>query len=121
MSRTYRNLPYSWTYPSNILRDTFALEVPEDATLVGVKQYYGHIWYIVEYNATSKAGKKRLAKYRKDGCVHAFKEPGPSWFRNLFSTRPYRRRMKREIQRFIETDGEYEVPHIRKGKLPYWT
>ena len=80
----------------------------------------GWHWEWVPYPKDSKQYKKGYAKYHGDHGTHNFKEPGPSWFRNLFSTRPERRKAKRELQKYMSND-EYEPMILKKGKLPYWT
>lgn len=77
-------------------------------------------WHWVPYPKDSKEYKRGSAKYYGDHGTHNFKEPGPSWFRNLYSTRPERRKAKRELQKFMKND-EYEPMIMSKGKLPYWT
>jgi hypothetical protein len=96
--------------------------------------------YVSVYYATdSKEYKKGLARYHSDGATSRFKEPGPSFFRNLFSDRPLRRKAKNELRKFMISvpvaftgDGRevdflqvmnecYEPNIPSKGKLPYWT
>lgn len=52
------------------------------------------------------------------GC--SFKEPGPSWFRNLYTERPTRRYNREELRKFM-LDNEYEPMCVVKPKLLYWT
>jgi hypothetical protein len=49
-----------------------------------------------------------------------FKEPGPAFFRNLYTERPLRRESKRQLKKFLLTP-EFEVILDSKGKLEYWT
>lgn len=60
------------------------------------------------------------AKYHSDSGTHNFKEPGPRWFRNLYTNRPLRRDSDREILKWMKNDG-YEPMIDTKGKRPYWT
>lgn len=109
MSRTYRR--------KNTTRVGWATTL-EYHTSDFVKTESG--WQWVPYPKDSKEYKKGYAKYHGDHGTHNFKEPGPSWFRNLFSTRPERRKAKRELHKYMMND-EYEPMIDSKGKLPYWT
>lgn len=128
MSRTYRKTRYremfsTWDY---ILRESYVAYSEIDFSQVEkVKYLPGWCWttedyYIVYYRRDSKEGKKRIAKYHSDGEVHNFKEPGPSWFRNLTNTRPIRRYNKNELKKYL-ADQEYEPMCESMGKLEYWT
>ena len=76
------------------------------------------IWRIQDY---SEEELNRLrSRYHSDSYDCSFKEPGPSWFRNLYTERPNRRKNKLEIRKFI-LDPDYEPMCIEKGKLEYWT
>lgn len=93
----------------------------------------------VPYPKDSKEYKKGYAKYHGDHGSHNCKEPGPSWFRNMFSTRPLRGKSRRELHKFIRSvpvaytgDGRevfflqvmnecYEPMIDSMGKLSYWT
>jgi hypothetical protein len=48
------------------------------------------------------------------------KEPGPSWFRNLFTERPQRREAKRQLNKFL-LDPDFEVLLDSKATLEYYT
>lgn len=127
MSRTYRNIRYRqmWGSDTNyILSDSTndLAEIPWDE-VDWVR--YDPSWYWTEhyefkYKKNSKEGKKRIARYRSDAGTHNFKEPGPSWFRNLYTERPNRRKAKRELQKFLR-DTEYEPMIEAKPPLEYWT
>lgn len=116
MSRTYRkqaSYPWSWRNPLEELVDGY-----EPGNCIAYYSYNNLCsWTVI--NPKSKEGRKRLARARRDK-VYNFKEPGPSWFRNLFSQRPYRQAAKREIQKYL-FDTEYEPMILRKPKLEYWT
>lgn len=110
MSRTYRQLkgdPY-WK--------RWAL----DYELIRVSDYKFFCWIIRRVDKNTKEYKKALAKFHSDAGVVTFKEPGPSWFRNLYSERPQRRKAKRELKKFM-LDNEYEVILNNKEPLQYWT
>ena len=62
---------------------------------------------------------KALAHYHSD-AYKPFKDPGPSWFRNIFTERPQRRINKRELQKFM-LDPDYEPICFDKKPLGYWT
>ena len=68
----------------------------------------------------SQEYKERVAKYYSDAGTTDFKEPGPSWFRNLFTERPLRRYNKEELRRYLQ-NPDYEPMVEEKGKLEYWT
>ena len=113
MSRTYRrrrtNQNGMWT---DLDYFTSELVYPWD-----------EFWYTsyvrVPYPKDSAEYKKGKAKFHSDGGTTSFKEPGPSWFRNIFQ-RKYRRGAAREIQKYM-MDEEYEPMIDRKFKLDYWT
>lgn len=111
MSRTYRIKPNKgrwngWNTPDRIYREFRYMEDSWSYQVVWIDRH-------------SKEGKKRYARYHMDK-VDKFKEPGPSWFRNLFSQRPYRRHCKVELKKFLlNPDYEPDVP--RRWKLDYWT
>jgi hypothetical protein len=127
MSRTYRNIRYRQMWGSNIdyiLKDSTDTKdgVPWDA-VEWVR--YDPSWYWCEhyefrYKKTSKEGKKRIAKYFSDNGTYKCKEPGPHWYRNLYTERPNRRKTKRELQKFM-LDNEYEPMIEAKPPLDYWT
>jgi hypothetical protein len=74
----------------------------------------------VPFDKQSKEYKKGVAKFHSDAGTTNCKEPGPSWFRNLYTERPLRRQSKREIRKFM-LDPDYEPIIDKKGKLEYWT
>jgi hypothetical protein len=104
MSRTYRrkNLPIPW-------------HVKEELVKLGTRS-----WHWVALDRNSAKYKKNIALHYSDAGSHSFKEPGPAWFRNLFTERPQRREAKRELQKFLN-DEEYEVMLLPKNPLEYWT
>jgi hypothetical protein len=58
-------------------------------------------------------------KMHKDNTYRC-KEPGPSWFRNLFTERPQRREAKRQLNKFL-LDPDFEVLLDSKATLEYYT
>jgi hypothetical protein len=58
-------------------------------------------------------------KMHKDSTYRC-KEPGPSWFRNLFTERPQRREAKRQLNKFL-LDPDFEVLLDSKATLEYYT
>jgi hypothetical protein len=81
-------------------------------------------WYrssvLVPFERGSKEYKKGKARFHSDMGTTSFKEPGPHWFRNLFSDRPLRRHDKNELKKFM-LDPEYEPMCNAYWKLDYWT
>lgn len=73
-----------------------------------------------DYSPESDEYKKRKSFYHSDSFDVTFKEPGPSWFRNLYTERPLRRENKQELKKFL-LDPEYEPMCEERGKLEYWT
>jgi len=86
----------------------------------------------------TKEYKIKRSEYYRDKTSD-FKEPGPSWFRNLFSTRPLRGKARKELHKFmrsvpkaytgsgkechfLQVMNECYEPIIESmGKLSYWT
>jgi hypothetical protein len=85
-----------------------------------IRTNYGYSRAWVKRDQNTKEFKKDWAKYRSDAGTHNFKEPGPHWFRNLFTDRPGRRFDKRELQKFM-ADPDYEPMILSKYPLEYWT
>lgn len=81
---------------------------------------YHYLWGWFDHYPTKEEMAKAEAEYHSDGGTTSFKEPDPSWFRNMFETRPTRRKNKREIQKYM-LDPEYEPMCFTKGPLDYWT
>lgn len=104
MSRTYRRKRGDQYTLKWVTRD-----------LVRVSSGY-YEWIPLEGDALKKA----LAKYRSDAGTWSHKEPGPSWWRNIFTERPLRRKAKRELQKYL-ADQDYEPIIESMGKLEYWT
>lgn len=84
--------------------------------------YGENFWTMVfvPFEKNSKEYKKGAAKFHSDAGTITCKEPGPSWFRNLYTERPLRRQSKKEIRKFM-LDPDYEPIVDKKGKLEYWT
>lgn len=104
MSRTYRrkNLPIPYYVKQELVR---------------IARFR---WVWADIDPESKEYKKKIAKHYSDKGTLKFKEPGPAWFRSIFTERPQRREAKRELQKFLK-DEEYEVMLIPKNPLEYWT
>lgn len=79
-----------------------------------------HCYQRIYYEQGSDEYKKGLARYHSDAGTTNCKEPGPSWFRNLYTQRPHRRHADIEIRKFILND-DYEPMIGSKDKLEYWT
>ena len=70
--------------------------------------------------SNSKEYEYASAKFHSDTGTHSHKEPGPSWFRNLYSQRPHRRQSRINLQRYVQGE-DFDVIIEDKPKLPYWT
>lgn len=111
MSRTYRRKT------TNRINWACDLEyyISEHIRVEGTYTYVS-----VPYPKASKAHKKGLARYHSDGATNNFKEPGPSFFRNLTAERPHRRDSKEQLRKWTYNEA-YEVMILSKPKLDYWT
>lgn len=130
MSRTYRRTTgeRSWSY-KNFQQETFYES--ELGSRYNINDFefiklstWSYIYnqrYIGVYKKTAKAYKKGKALYHSDARSHNFHEPGPHWFINQYVERPQRRHAKRELQKYILKDGDYEVVLNGKDPKPYWT
>ena len=106
MTRTYRRMNASY----NDKRW-------ECSELVRVARWH---WVRVDYPVGSEKYKKSSARYHSDAGTYNYREPGPSWFRNITAERPHRRSAKKQLHKFIK-DYEYEVLIMNKPKLEYWS
>ena len=79
----------------------------------------GRLYYSYKVKKDSVHGKKRIAYWHSE-AYRSFKEPGPSWFRNMTTERPQRREAKRQLQRYM-LDSDYCVILNAKDHLEYWT
>ena len=127
MSRTYRRRRYRQLFGSdNPLMDYFVTDdevVWEDVQTIAHTHDYGFMInprYNVRYSANSKTGRRLIAKASSDAATHSCKEPGPGWFRNLYSDRPLRRKAKEELRKYMMNE-EYEPMIEDMPPLPYWT
>lgn len=76
-------------------------------------------WKRAPLDPSSKEYKIAIARYHSDGHKN-FKEPGPHWYRNIFTERPQRREAKRQLKLYIQ-NPDYEVVLNTKDPLVYWT
>ena len=126
MSRTYRRRRYRQMFGyDDPLRDFWCAEeeiIWSDIDYVAQVFDYGFRSprYSVRYNKNSKTGRKMAKVAMSDAKTTNSKEPGPSWARNLWSQRPYRRSSKRELQKYMN-NPEYEPMILAMEPLPYWT
>lgn len=67
----------------------------------------------------SKEGKEKIARYHSDATTSNNTEPGPSWFRALYTERPQRREARREIHRYFRNEN-HEVILNGKNRLERW-
>lgn len=86
--------------------------------LVRLEYGYYSDWFPLDKSSDEYA--EAIRKFRSESGTTNFKEPGPHWFRNLFTDRPARRAAKRELQKFM-LDEEYEPMILPKYPLEYWT
>lgn len=129
MSRTYRrkNLYNSNDIPSWIYVERWCsmseyeqvLEEHADSIQAVTDSSYGYgrrvdIWFA----KNSKEGRRRLAVYLSDAATDSRHRPH-RWFVNEFHQRPYRRRSKNELRKYM-IDTEYEYMIESKPKLGYW-
>lgn len=77
-------------------------------------------WEYFPIDRDSREYANRVAKFRSDAGTTSFREPGPAWFRNLFTERPQRREAKRQIRKYM-MDEEFEIQLLDKNPLMYWT
>lgn len=112
MSRTYRRKPSSKRHFSYYFLTHESIFIKTDFGT------YHHIW--VKRDTESKEYKRDMAKFYSDSGTFKFKEPGPSWFRNLYTERPQRREAKRQLHKYL-LDQEFEVILNPKDRLDYWT
>lgn len=128
MSRTYRKRNEQEEGYWLLREHTYIHEIDDFKSISRIE--YGKQWFsvssnrlyqpcIVHYSKTSKIGKKILAKYHSDS-YSSFREPGPSWFRNLYTERPQRREAKRQLNLYL-LNTEFEVILNNKDPLSYWT
>ena len=133
MSRTYRRKNSKAKYRAF---ETLA-EYTVDYVRVPTREYWSTLVKVPIDPSTREYAVKRSEYYRDK--THKFKEPGPSWFRNLFSTRPLRGKARKELHKFmrsvpigynsygkevhfLQVMNECYEPIIEsKGKIPYWT
>lgn len=79
--------------------------------------YNRYVWEPLDPESAEYA--QALARYHSD-AHRSFREPGPRWFRNLFTERPQRRKAKLQCKKYL-TNPEYEIILNAKDKLTYWT
>lgn len=126
MSRTYRRRRYRQMFGyDDPLRDSWCTEeeiIWSDVDYVAKTFEYAFSGprYSVRYNKNSRTGRKLTKVAMSDARTYNFKEPGPAWFRNLYSQRPHRRSSKRELQKYMN-NPEYEPMILAMEPLPYWT
>lgn len=63
---------------------------------------------------------KKVKAFQYQDRTFSCKEPGPHWFRNLYTDRPQRREAKRQLKKFL-LDTDFEVIINPKDPLEYWT
>lgn len=76
-------------------------------------------WEWVPLDPNTIEYKRALSHYHSDS-YRGFKEPGPSWFRNLHTERPQRRVARQQLALYMK-DPSYEVILNAKDPLEYYT
>lgn len=63
---------------------------------------------------------RKSAYYHSDAYTHECKEPGPAWYRNLYTERPQRRFNKNELRKYMLNE-DYEPMCVEMERMPWWT
>ena len=107
MSRTYRfKKDEKWMFQYNhVLKEC-----------VNIANYYYDFRPI---DPRSVEGIRRVALARSDKKEHIWISTGPGWFHNLFVQRPYRRRARKEIHKWIK-NPDYEPMIEDCPHRSYW-
>lgn len=113
MSRTYRRKKNN---KSRVHTFHYAVFFPK---MANCKEWYWYYNELFTHYPTKRERKRAKARFHSDK-TYSFKEPGPSWFRNLFAQRPYRRESKNELRKVVQ-DKNYDPVIENKPKVPYWT
>ncbi len=115
MSRTYRNTGFShWRDPLEELVDGW------EPGYTFAWCWNGMVRSWKKIDPKSEQGRRILARNKRDKTIR-FKEPGPSWFRNLFEERPLRRTSKKELQKFMANEDYEPMIDPKQRKKIYWT
>lgn len=114
MSRTYRRIGNSSERSWNSKADACSEWVCRDLS----ETYHNYELKPLQKNTVEY--KRKAARYHSDAGTTNFKEPGPSWFRNLFCERSQRRDAKQQLKKYMFNE-DYEVCLMAKNHLPYWT
>lgn len=119
MSRTFRRtgdtVHQSWFCKKDYCTEWLYTDYPEPLSL----EFYRYNRRVPLQEGT-KEYKRKAARYHSDAATTNFKEPGPSWFRNMFCERGQRRNAKQQLKKYM-LDQDYEVCLMAKNRLPYWT
>lgn len=128
MSRTYRrkelynaNMIPAWVYRERwMLPDEYSQMEAEYGDSIETVSHssWGHNRVDIWFGKYSKEGKRRLARYRSDADTDKWHRPC-GWWVTEFSQRPYRRRSKNELRKYM-LDTEYEYMIESMPVLGYW-
>ena len=129
MSRTYRRKKFSRpsTCPEWVLRERWMnpseyeyaiAEYGDSIDMITHSSSWGHNTVDIWFKRNSKEGKRRLAEYRSDSASYKWHRPC-GWWVAEFSQRPYRRRSKNELRKYM-LDTEYEYMIESMPVLGYW-
>lgn len=116
MSRTWRNRrerPFDW-----ILTNYEKYEEGKPG-FHRWPMYTSHNCEYAYYIKSEKDQRKAIAKFYADGSREMVGS-GPRWFRNMFSERPFRRKMKKELFKYMK-NPEYEpLCDAKNPAVIYW-
>lgn len=119
MSRTYRRTGQKayrpWTSKADACSEWLYTDYPEPLALE-IYRFNRR----VPLDPGTREYRRKSARYHSDAGTTNFKEPGPSWFRNMFCERSQRRDAKQQLKKYMLNE-EYEVCLMAKNPLPYWT
>lgn len=73
---------------------------------------------VLLYPHGSEGYRKGKAVFHSDAASNSCRS-GPSWFHNMFGTRPLRRAASREIHKYFR-NPDHEVVLSSTTRLPYW-
>jgi hypothetical protein len=104
---------YEWKHWVEIPKEEY-LDTRYDTRL------YSYKWSSRGIVYEKKVVNKAIYWQSHKDSTYRCKEPGPKWFRNLFTERPQRREVKRQLNKFL-LDPDFEVLLDSKASLDYFT
>ena len=119
MSRTFRRTGEAvyrgWNRKADVCTEWLYTDYPEPLPL----EFY-RFNRRIPLEPNTNEYKRKSARYHSDAGTTSFKEPGPSWFRNMFCERSQRQDAKQQLKKYM-LDEEDAVCLLAKRPLPYWT